>query len=58
MKKTFTIEEVQDFMGQALRRHTWMKDGVTYVGNGTFTFKQAQVMMEKDYQHIFNPENE
>lgn len=58
MDKTFTIEEVQELMGQALRRHTWMKDGVTYVGNGTFNFKQAHAMMEKDYPHIFNYKND
>jgi len=24
-----------------LMRHVWMKDGVTYVGNGTYTLAQA-----------------
>ena len=26
---------------QGLKRHTFMKDGVTYVGNGTYTLKEA-----------------
>jgi len=26
---------------EGLRRHSWMKDGVTYVGNGTYTMKEA-----------------
>jgi hypothetical protein len=31
-----------------LTRHTWMKDGITYVGNGTYTLKQAIEMAKKD----------
>ena len=27
-----------------LLRHTWMKDGTTYVGNGTYTLKEAKKM--------------
>lgn len=31
-----------------LDRHTWMRDGVTYVGNGTYTLRQAIQMAAKD----------
>jgi hypothetical protein len=31
-----------------LLRHTWMRDGVTYVGNGTYTLAQAREMVEAD----------
>lgn len=42
-------------MNDVLRRHTWMKDGETYVGNGTYTLKEAQKMMEQDYPSLFVP---
>ena len=36
---------VNDFFREGflmgLKRHTFMKDGVTYVGNGTYTLKEA-----------------
>lgn len=31
----------QNGFREGLLRHTWMKDGVTYVGNGTYTLSQA-----------------
>lgn len=31
-----------------LLRHTWMRDGVTYVGNATYTLKEAIEMAIKD----------
>jgi hypothetical protein len=31
-----------------LLRHTWMKDGTTYVGNATYTLKEAIEMAIKD----------
>jgi len=33
-----------------VKRHIWMRDGVTYVGNGTFTLKQATQMIDEDIQ--------
>lgn len=45
--------QVQIIMEAILRRHTWMKDGTTYVGNGTYTLAQAQDMMVKDYPEIY-----
>ena len=41
---------VKAMLESCLRRHTWMKDGVTYVGNGTYTLAQAQKMLEADYK--------
>lgn len=32
---------------EGLLRHTWMKDGVTYVGNGTYTLTEAIEMASK-----------
>lgn len=31
-----------------LLRHTWMRDGITYVGNATYTLKEAIEMAIKD----------
>lgn len=33
---------------EGLKRHTWMKDGITYVGNGTYTLREAIEMAERD----------
>jgi hypothetical protein len=33
---------------QGLTRHTWMKNGITYVGNGTFTLQEAKNMARKE----------
>lgn len=46
-------EKSKELMNDVLRRHTWMKDGTTYVGSGTYTLKQAQEMMERDYPEIY-----
>lgn len=35
-------------MREALTRHSWMRDGVSYVGNGTFTLKQAEKLLDED----------
>ena len=37
-----------------LKRHTWMKDGITYVGNGTYTLKEAIKMLKNDYPNLQN----
>lgn len=47
---TYDKKTVKAMMESCLRRHTWMKDGVTYVGNGTYTLAQAQKMLEADYK--------
>jgi len=31
-----------------MKRHTWMRDGITYVGSGTYTIKDAIRMAKKD----------
>lgn len=31
-----------------LGRHTWMRDGITYVGNGTYTLEQARDFLVQD----------
>ena len=33
----------QGFM-EGLSRHTWMRDGISYVGNGTYTLSEAIIM--------------
>jgi len=33
---------------EGLKRHTWMKDGVIYVGNGTYTLQEAIEFGKKD----------
>lgn len=33
---------------EGLKRHTWMKDGITYVGNGTYTLQEAVKRARKD----------
>jgi len=33
---------------EGLIRHTWQKDGVTYVGNATYTLKEAVEMAKKN----------
>jgi len=38
---------------EGLIRHTWQRDGVTYVGNGTYTLSQA-VKMASDEGLIDN----
>ena len=53
MQEKFTNEEVRKIMEEVLRRHTWMKDGTTYVGNGTFKIREAVVMLERDYPQVF-----
>lgn len=52
-----TAEEKVIFVNgllEGLRRHTWMKDGVTYVGNGTYTLSDAIDMLVKDYPEYQN----
>lgn len=46
-------KQVAEMLNSCLRRHTWMKDGVSYVGNGTYTLKQAQEMLESDLKEIY-----
>lgn len=41
-------EEREEGFMEGLRRHTWMKDGTTYVGNGTYTLKEAIESAKKD----------
>jgi len=41
-------EERKDAFLEGLRRHTWMKDGITYVGNGTYTLTEAIELAERD----------
>lgn len=47
---SFSItEQVRaDAFMEGLKRHTWMKDGVTYVGNGFYTLKEAIKLAERD----------
>lgn len=33
---------------KGMRRHTWMRDGIVYVGSGTYTLKDAIRMAKKD----------
>lgn len=33
---------------EGLRRHTWMENGITYVGNGIYTLSEAIEMAERD----------
>lgn len=51
-------QEIENARGEGLReglrRHTWMRDGVTYVGNGTYTLKEAEAMLEKDLLKLGN----
>ncbi len=35
-------------MFEGLRRHTWMKDGVSYVGNGMYTLEHAEKLIDMD----------
>ena len=35
-------------VANGMRRHTWMKDGITYVGSGTYTLKDAHRIAKKD----------
>lgn len=35
-----------------IKKHSWMKDGVTYVGNGTYTLKEAVEMMKKEHPDL------
>lgn len=35
-------------VAKGMRMHTWMKDGITYVGNGTYTLKDALRLAKKD----------
>ena len=33
---------------EGLKRHTWMSNGITYVGNGTYTLQEAIKFSKKD----------
>lgn len=37
-----------------IKRHTWMRDGVTYVGNGTYTLEDAIKLLKIDYKDLAN----
>lgn len=47
LRKALTTA-LEDAFLEGLKRHTWMKDGVTYVGNGTYTLKEAVKSAEQD----------
>lgn len=49
----YDSKQVKTMLDSCLRRHTWMKDGTSYVGNGTYTLTQAQAMLEEDFKHIY-----
>lgn len=49
---------IKEHLESVLRRHTWMMDGTTYVGNGTYTLAKAQEMMERDYPEIYGVSDE
>jgi predicted CopG family antitoxin len=41
-QKEEEIKEVKkEGLLEGIERHTWMKDGITYVGNGTYTLEEA-----------------
>ena len=35
-----------------MKRHTWMKDGITYVGNGTYTLKEGIEKLKAEYTDL------
>ena len=45
----------QDGFLEGLKRHTWMENGITYVGNGTYTLREAIEFAKKD--GLINPLN-
>lgn len=41
------IGKTEGFL-EGIKRHTWMKNGITYVGNGTYTLKEAIELAKRD----------
>jgi len=58
MKKETQEEQIDrafvDGLIIGLKRHTWMKDGTTYVGNGTYTLKEAIELLKREYTGLDN----
>lgn len=47
IKEQMQVAREEGF-NEGIRRHTWMKDGVTYLGNGTYTLAEGLDMAKKE----------